>query len=43
MSSNILDEVLSSDSNNYEFISETNKIITYGVKGNLIRQRLKIK
>ena len=41
MSSNILDEVLSSDSNNYEFISETNKIITYGVKGNLIRAKTK--
>ena len=41
MSSNILDEVLSSDSNNYEFISETNNIITYGVKGNLIRAKTK--
>lgn len=41
MSSNILDEILSSDSNNYEFISETNNIITYGVKGNLIRAKTK--
>ena len=41
MSSNILDEVLSSDSKNYEFISETNKIITYGVKGNLIKAKTK--
>ena len=41
MSSNILDEVLSSDSNYYEFISQTNKIITYGVKGNLIRAKTK--
>ena len=41
MSSNILDEVLSSDSNNHEFISESNNIITYGVKGNLIRAKTK--
>ena len=41
MSSNILDEVLSSDPNDYEFISETNNIITYGVKGNLIRAKTK--
>jgi phosphate starvation-inducible PhoH-like protein len=41
MSSNILDEVLSSDPNNYEFISETNNTITYGVKGNLIRAKTK--
>ena len=41
MSSNILDEVLSSGPNNYEFISETNNTITYGVKGNLIRAKTK--
>ena len=41
ISSNILDEVLSSDSNNFEFIPKTDEIIAYGVKGNLIRAKTK--
>ena len=40
ISSNILDQVLNSDSKNYDFI-EKNNVITYGVKGNLIVAKTK--
>ena len=38
---NILDEILNSDSGNFEFISNEKDIITHGVKGNLIRAKTK--
>ena len=41
LNSNILDQILNSDSENFELISNGNDLITYGVKGNLIRARTK--
>ena len=41
MSSNILDELLNSDSKKIEFSAKMNDIITYGVKGNAIRAKTK--
>ncbi|MFL2611083.1 MAG: PhoH family protein [Flavobacteriaceae bacterium] len=38
---NILDEILNSDSGDFEFISNGNDIITHGVKGNVIKARTK--
>ena len=38
---NILDEILNSDSGDFEFISNGNDIITHGVKGNLIKAKTK--
>ena len=38
---NILDEILNSNSGNFEHISKGDYIITHGVKGNLIRARTK--
>ena len=33
MTSNILDQVLNSDSSNYDFLEKSNNMITYGIKG----------
>lgn len=41
LNSNILDEILSSNSKNFEFVSNKNDLITYGVKGNVIKARTK--
>lgn len=41
LNSNILDEVLSSDSNNFNISADGNDLITYGIKGNLIRAKTK--
>ena len=41
LNSNILDEILNSNSKNFEFISDKNDLITYGVKGNVIKARTK--
>ena len=41
LNSNILDEILNSNSKNFEFVSNKNDLITYGVKGNVIKARTK--
>ena len=41
LNSNILDEILDSNSKNFEFVSNKNDLITYGVKGNVIKARTK--
>tara|TARA_A100001011_G_scaffold105912_1_gene112167 strand:+ start:1862 stop:2791 length:930 start_codon:yes stop_codon:yes gene_type:complete len=41
LTDNILDEILNSDSGNFEYMSNENHIITHGVKGNIIRARTK--
>ena len=41
LNSNILDEILNSNSKNFEFVSNKNELITYGVKGNVIKARTK--
>ena len=41
LNSNILDEVLSSDSNDFNISANGNDLITYGIKGNLIRAKTK--
>jgi len=41
LTDNILDEILNSDSGNFEYMSNENDIITHGVKGNIIRARTK--
>ena len=41
LNSNILDEILNSTSKNFEFVSNKNDLITYGVKGNVIKARTK--
>ena len=41
LTDNILDEILNSDSGNFEYIFSENDIITHGVKGNIIRARTK--
>ncbi len=41
LNSNILDEILNSNSKNFEFASNKNDLITYGVKGNVIKARTK--
>ena len=41
LTNNILDEILNSDSGNFEYMSNQNDIITYGVKGNIIRAKTK--
>ncbi len=41
LNQNVLDELLNSDSRSIEFISKANDIITYGVKGKIIRAKTK--
>ena len=41
LNSNILEQILNSDSKHFEWISKGNDIITFGVKGNVIRARTK--
>ena len=41
LNSHILDEILNSNSKNFEFVSNKNDLITYGVKGNVIKARTK--
>ncbi len=41
MTSNILDQVLNSDSSNYDFLEKSNNMITYGIKGNVISAKTK--
>ena len=41
LTDNILDEILNSNSGNFEYISSENDIITHGVKGNIIRAKTK--
>ena len=41
MTSAILDQVLNSDSSNYDFLEKSNNMITYGIKGNVISAKTK--
>ena len=39
ISANILDEILKSNSSNFDFLPRENDVITYGIKGSLIRAK----